>query len=158
MQLGHSVFGTKCRCPKLLKFIGTNHLGTLCPASKLVKFQCWIILGRDIQLWELISKRVKDVGTICSWDLWFLGQNVVGTFGLWDNSLFFGTHMTYALGQKVLGQNVIGTIYLGAQCQWDNSPRGQSSLGQFTQGQSPRDNRLGTFYSAPLKIRLFSKL
>ena len=33
------------------------------------------------------------IGTKCGWDLWLMGQNVFGTFGLWDNSLFFGTHM-----------------------------------------------------------------
>ena len=72
-------------------------------------------------------------GTKCSWDFWHLGQF---TF-FWDR---------YALGQKVLGQNVIGTIYLWAESVWDNSPRvnhlwdkrywenpqGTISLGLFT--------------------------
>ena len=69
-----------------------------------------------------------DFGTKGSWDLLLLGQNVVGTFGIWDNSLFYGD--TYALGQKVLGQNVIGTIHLWAERFWDNSPRMILSLEQ----------------------------
>ena len=59
------------------------------------------------------------IGTKCSWDIWLLGQNVFGTFGVWDKSLDFGIF----LGQKALGQNVSGTILLGGKGQWDNSPR-----------------------------------
>ena len=50
-----------------------------------------------------------------------MGQNVFGTFGFWDR---------YALGQKVLGHNVIGTIFLLVTCHWDNSPKSVLSLGQ----------------------------
>ncbi len=67
---------------------------------------------------ELLSMRRKDFGTKCSWDLLPLGQNVVGTLGIWDKYLDF----LIFLGQKVLGQNVSGTNYLGAKGQWDNSP------------------------------------
>ena len=62
--------------------------------------------------------RSKDIGTKCSWDIQCLGQNVGGTFGVWDKSLDFRIF----LGQKALGQNVFGTIHLGAKGQWDNSP------------------------------------
>ena len=68
--------------------------------------------------WELLSKRSKDIGTKCSWDIQCLGQNVFGTYGFWDKSLDFRIF----LGQKALGQNVFGTIHLGAKGQWDNSP------------------------------------
>ena len=89
----------------------------------------------DIELWELISKRVNDVGTICSWDLWFLGQNVVGTFGLWDNSPFFGTHMHWdkrywdkmTLGQFTYCLHIIGTIHLKLTCHWDKRLNGHFS-------------------------------
>ena len=53
-----------------------------------------------------------------SWDLLLLGQNVVGTFGIWDNSLFFWD--TYAKG-------------IGTKCHWDNLPVGRKVLGQFSQ-------------------------
>ena len=55
----------------------------------------------------------KGIGTKCSWDIQCLGQNVSGTFGVWDKSLDF---------RIFLGQNVFGTIHLGAKGQWDNSP------------------------------------
>ena len=54
------------------------------------------------------------IGTKCSWDLWFLGQNVFGTIH------FF------------LGQICIGTKGIGTKCPWDNFPTGNMSLGQFT--------------------------
>ena len=68
-------------------------------------------------------------GTKCSWDFWHLGQNVVGTFGIWDNSLFFGTDMHWdkkywdkmSLGQFTCGQKVFGTIHLLSKSHWDNS-------------------------------------
>ena len=60
-----------------------------------------------------VHVRSKDIWTKCSWDLWPLGQNVGGTFGVWDKSLDF---------RIILGQNVLGTIHLGAKSQWDNSP------------------------------------
>ena len=47
-----------------------------------------------------------------------LGPMAIGTKCIWDKSLDFGIF----LGQKALGQNVSGTIYLGAKGQWDNSP------------------------------------
>ena len=56
-------------------------------------------------------------GTKCIWDYWSVGQF---TF-FWDR---------YALGQKVLGQNVRGTIFLLVTCHWDNSPESVLSLGQ----------------------------
>ena len=63
-----------------------------------------------------------DFGTKGSWDIWLLGQNVVGTFGIWDNSLFFGTDMHWdkrhwdkmSLGQFTCGQKGFGTILLGS--------------------------------------------
>ena len=58
------------------------------------------------------------IGTKSSWDLLLLGQNVFGTFDVWDKSLGFGIF----LGQKALGQNVRGTNYLRGKGQWDNSP------------------------------------
>ena len=67
---------------------------------------------------ELLSKRRKCIGTKCSWDLLLLGQNVFGTFGVWDKSLDFRIF----LGQKALGQNVSGTNYLRGKGQWDKSP------------------------------------
>ena len=85
-------------------------------------------MGWEFEVLELISKRPKDIGTKRSWDNNLLGQNVVGTFGFWYNSLF-------------LGQICIGTIYLRAENVWDNSPRdkrywenpqGTISLGLFT--------------------------
>ena len=95
-------------------------------------------MGTDFQesngCWDNLKLGPMVFGTKCSWDFWSLGQftffwdtcalgqkalgqNVVGTFGFWDKSLDFRIF----LGQKALGQNVIGTIHLGAQCQWDNS-------------------------------------
>ena len=76
-------------------------------------------MGWEFEVLELISKRQKDIGTKCSWDIWLLGQNVVGTFGIWDNSLF-------------LGQICIGTKGIGTKCHWDNSPVGRKVLGQFS--------------------------
>ena len=38
---------------------------------------------------ELLSMRRKDFGTKCSWGLLPLGQNIVGTLGIWDKSLDF---------------------------------------------------------------------
>ena len=58
-------------------------------------------------------------GTKCSWALWLLGQKVVGTYGVWDKSLDFPIF----LGHIVLGQNVIGKIYLREESVWDNFPR-----------------------------------
>ena len=40
-------------------------------------------MGWKFEVLELISKRQKDIGTKCSWDIWLLGLNVVGTFGIW---------------------------------------------------------------------------
>ena len=57
-------------------------------------------------------------GTKCRWDIWCLGQNVVGTLGVWNKSLDFQIF----LGQKALGQNVTGTIHLLTKSHWDNSP------------------------------------
>ena len=99
-------------------------------------------MGWEFEVLELISKRQKDIGTKCSWDIWLLGQKVFGTFGVWDKSLDFQIF----LGHMALGQNVIGTIYLWAARFWDNSPRdkrywdkrywenhqGTISLGLFT--------------------------
>ena len=92
-------------------------MGTLCPASKLAKLPCGSKMGLEFGVLELISKRQNDIGTKCCWDIWLLGQNVIGTFGIWDNSLFFGTHM-----------------------HWDKRYWDKMSLGQFTCGQkdSPR--------------------
>ena len=83
----------------------------------------------EFEVLELISKRPKDIGTKCSWDIWLLGQNVFGTFGFWDKSLYFRIF----LGHMALGQNVIGKIYLWAERFWDNSPRMMWSLGQKTE-------------------------
>ena len=62
-----------------------------------------------------------------------MGQNVVGTCGFWDK-MYLGQFTffwdRYALGQKVLGQNVRGTIFLLVTCHWDNSPESVLSLGQ----------------------------
>ena len=78
-------------------------------------------MGTDFQesngCWDNLKLGPMVFGTKCSWDFWSLGQF---TF-FWD---------TYALGQKVLGQNVIGTIYLLLTYHWDNSPKTDLSLGQ----------------------------
>ena len=79
------------------------------------------------------------LGTKGSWDIWLLGQNVVGTFGIWDNSLFFGTHMHWdkrywdkmSLGQFTCGQKGFGTILLGTK------GIGTKGIGKITKGQSP---------------------
>ena len=78
-------------------------------------------MGWEFEVLELISKRQKVIGTKCSWDMWLFGRNVVGTFGIWDNSLFFGTDMHWdkrqwdkmSLGQFTCGQKGFGTILLG---------------------------------------------
>ena len=95
-------------------------------------------MGWDIELWELLSKRRKDIGTkrswtFCYWDKTLLGLVVFGTKCIWDfwsvgQFTFFWDR--YALGQKVLGQNVSGTIFLLVTCHWDNSPKSALSLGQ----------------------------
>ena len=58
-------------------------------------------------------------GTKCNWNYWSLGQNVFGTFGVWDKSLDFGIF----LGQKALRQNVSRTIHLVTESYWDKSLR-----------------------------------
>ena len=76
-----------------------------------------------------------DFGTKGSWDLLLLGQNVVGTFGIWDNSLFFGTDMHWdkrhwdkmSLGQFTCGQKGFGTILLGRSWHWDKKLNGHIS-------------------------------
>ena len=96
-------------------------------------------MGWEFEVLELISKRPKDIGTKCSWDIWLLGQNVVGTFGIWDNSLFFGTDMHWdkkywdkmSLGQFTCGQKVFGTILLGSII------FGTKGIGKITKGQFP---------------------
>ena len=96
-------------------------------------------MGWEFEVLELISKRQKDIGTKCSWDIWLLGQNVVGTFGIWDNSLFFGTDMHWdkrhwdkmSLGQFTCGQKGFGTILLGSII------FGTKGIGKITKGQSP---------------------
>ena len=96
-------------------------------------------MGWLFEVLELISKRQKDIGTKCSWDIWLLGQNVVGTFGIWDNSLFFGTDMHWdkrhwdkmSLGQFTCGQKGFGTILLGKK------GIGTKGIGKITKGQSP---------------------
>ena len=68
-----------------------------------------------------------------------MGQNVVGTFGIWDNSLFFGTDMHWdkkywdkmSLGQFTCGQKVFGTILLGSII------FGTKGIGKITKGQFP---------------------
>ena len=96
-------------------------------------------MGWEFEVLELIFKRQKDIGTKCSWDIWLLGQNVVGTFGIWDNSLFFGTDMHWdkrqwdkmSLGQFTCGQKGFGTILLGSII------FGTKGIGKITKGQSP---------------------
>ena len=84
----------------------------------------------DIELWELLSKRRKVIGTKRSWNLLLLGPNVFGTYGYWDKMylglLVFGTILFF------LGHIGIGTKGIGTKCQWDNLPTGNMSLGQFT--------------------------
>ena len=88
---------------------------------------------------ELLSMRRKDFGTKCSWDLLPFGQNVVGTYCYCDKiylgHVAFGTKCIWdiwRLGQISGFWDIFGTKGIGTKCQWDNSPRGKGSVGQFT--------------------------
>jgi len=67
---------------------------------------------------ELLSKRRKDIGSKCSWDLLLLGQNVVGTYGYWDKMY---------LGHLVFGTNLWILGYFWEKRHWD-----KMLVGQFT--------------------------
>ena len=77
---------------------------------------------------ELLSKRRKDIGTKCSWDLLLLGQNVVGTYAIGTKCIWD----IWFLGQISGIWDIFGTKGIGTKCQWDNSPRGKGSVGQFS--------------------------
>ena len=96
-------------------------------------------VGTDFQeskgCWDNMQSGPLVFGTKCNWDFWSLGQNVIGTFGLWDNLPFFGTHMHWdkrywdkmILGQFTYCLHIIGTIHLRLTCHWDKRLNGHFS-------------------------------